>query len=245
MDTTTTSVPLRALTDVGVPCPQCTLKHLRAALALVLRDESDILLSTSNMWNRVCIPVSQAAVAITEWIEGYTFHFDYAYGCLVNAEDIAVSSNQSSAAKDIRSARMVLDKIRTGADKRPAAEAVIDALTILAPWNYSIVGHLAEACREAPHALGVSLLMIKCMIVNSSTPAQVILSFINKVVQFIGTDDQLDNPSSPEEVNPLDMKKGGESIMSCSGKKSAKKLVKAACGGGKVKKACKKGGCKK
>jgi hypothetical protein len=245
MDTTVTPAPLRSLDDVGVPCPQCALKHLRAAFSLILRSENDDFVSAKSMWNYICIPVSQAAVALTEWVEGYTYHFDYAYGCLVSAEDIAVSMNHSDVAKDIRSARLMLDKIRNGVDKRPAAEAVVDVLSALSEWNYPIVGHLAEACREAPRVLSFSLLMMKCMIIEAVTPAQVVLSFINQLVQFIGADNHSDKVSSPETVSPLDMKKGGESTMSCSGKKCSKKLVKAACGGGKVKKACKKGGCKK
>ena len=241
------SKPDYLLSDVGVPCPQCSLKHFRAAFSLLLRSDNTDILTSVRMWDPVSIPVSQAAVALTEWVEGYVYHFDYAYGCLVNAEDIAVAINQSNVAKDIRSARLQLDKFRFGEDQRTISEVVSDVDARLSQYNFPLVGHLAEACREAPKSFGFALPVIRCLMVSSTVPAQIILAFINQLVQFIGhPDDEADKESIQKtKSSSLDTKEGGESIMSCSGKKCAKKLVKAACGGGKVKKACKKGGCKK
>jgi hypothetical protein len=125
---------LRADADVGTPCPECGLKHLRAALAALLDGRvSDV---TTSSWN-----ASQALVALEEHALGYARHFDYAVGKIVLAEGELLAKGRTEEAKLLRGFRLRLTR-------RTRMEVVAGSLAAVGADAF--LGHLLEAERESP-----------------------------------------------------------------------------------------------
>lgn len=129
---------LRKDEDIGVPCPECGLKHLRAALAAFLDRSPDDPEAPA-----ISVDASQALVAFEEYAEGYTRHYDYAVGKTVLAEGALARANRADDARRLREARR---SARRGGD-------LSQVMAALKPLGEPYVGHLAEAVRESP--LGV------------------------------------------------------------------------------------------
>lgn len=124
---------LRADADVGTPCPECGLKHLRAALAALLDGRAP---DVTASWN-----ASQALVALEEHALGYARHFDYAVGKIVLAEGELLAKGRTEEAKLLRGFRLRLTR-------RTHMEVVARSLGAVGADVF--LGHLLEAERESP-----------------------------------------------------------------------------------------------
>lgn len=161
------------------PCPQCALKHLRAASAEYVftkklawrRDASlkDRLASYKREDKVSCVDpgqfelalesygagvtwISVALVNLVEVQQGYKTHLDYALGCMTRAEENFAGGFAPELSKKIRDLRL---EVTTSGDPGPAIRFLHEKYRDRGMGALSVVadhytGHIVEAFREFP-----------------------------------------------------------------------------------------------
>ncbi len=161
-------VPVDVLMDAG--CPQCTYKHITAALASLVNTPPS---SPAQCAESYLVYLARAFINFTEYLEGYKSHLDYAMGLLVLAEQELSNSPDTDFDMAPKTAIQVLNTIRNmRLDIRKVAPvntedeynaamfpvrpvmargyATLNTLGVKLSGMASIQAHFIEAMREAP-----------------------------------------------------------------------------------------------
>lgn len=212
-------------------CPNCAIKHLSAAIAHRVLDESEIP-PPSRIEH---VLAARAFINLIECAEGYESHFDYAVGLLQLAEDEAIQAGDVPFAVDkVRPARTNLILHGKAGLRDALFEPLFNPLeSDIRAHSVMARAHLEEAYRELPA-------FFSCV-----PPAHldVLRAMITAIRQdyfdfspTVGGDDNKEEPK-------MATKKTTTTKKAPAAKKAADtKAAQAACKGGKCagKKSCKK-----
>lgn len=217
-------------------CPNCVIKHLSAAVALLTNVRvADLYtpMAESQLDRELAL---RAAINLTESRQGYESHFDYAVGLLVLAE--AVPYLDARRRELYRDTRLLL--IEHGNDP----EAVSTAVTQLVMTTRSGMAdeyfgqiyaqaHLTEALRESPDSVRHIVASVMCVDDLQRVIRDVRKEFFSdfsedKPVEEKGEDDMATAKKAPAKAAKKEAVPAKKAV--------AAKATKAACKGGKTKK---------
>lgn len=131
-------------------CPNCALKHLSAALALLVDTKSNM----AAILPEILIPgpatfavlEARALVNFMEAIEGYESHWDFGVGLLARAETAAIVDGFPTLPRLIRDTRCDAMLAQTREDR---VKVVRDLAASVSP-TAEAHAHIEEAIRELP-----------------------------------------------------------------------------------------------
>lgn len=218
-------------------CPNCVIKHLSAAVALLANARVTDLLYTPEVDGILDREIAlRAAINLTESRQGYESHFDYAVGLLVLAE--AVPYHDARRRELYRDTRLLL--IERGNDPEAVSTAVTRLVMITRsgiPDEYFgqiyAQAHVTEALRECPESvLGA---------VSGMTCIDDLQRAIRNVRKEFFSDFSEDKPAGEKGEDDMATAKKAPAKAAKKEAVPAKKAVaakatKAACKGGKTKK---------
>lgn len=219
-------------------CPNCVVKHLSAAVALLANVRVTGLLpyipEVDGILDREI--AMRAAINLTESRQGYESHFDYAVGLLVLAE--AVPYHDARRRELYRNTRLLL--IERGNDP----DAVSTAVTRLVMGARSGIpdeyfgqiyaqAHITEALRESPESVRDTVAGVTCVDDLQRAIREVRKEFFSdfsedKPVEEKGEDDMATAKKAPVKAAKKEAVPAKKAV--------AAKATKAACKGGKTKK---------
>lgn len=202
-------------------CPQCAIKHMSAAIALMAGPyPKGLPVPMSQVW------IAVARINLAEVMVGYKSHLWYAVGMLVRAEE--AECLEGAVSDVVRNARLVLEM--NGLD------GVHEALRMLAvgtPLTSRVMAeaHLHEAARELPGLLVYPLI----------PEPEHLLGEIERIRKdfFVSEEAPAASTEGVERGGDANMAKTAKKAAPAFLKKGDPKAAKAACKGGKSKKGCK------
>lgn len=203
-------------------CPNCAVKHLSACIERVVNYGGPF--STGDEGHRCADQLlARAYINFIESEEGYTSHFDYAIGLLVEAEESSVHEAATNWAKSIRELRV---KFMTGSfPLRDLYDMCYEQLA---------AAHYVEAFRELP-VLGDNF--------NPLFPGydqagvdkiREIISWVKREYFCAGLSEEYEGEEGGENI--MATKKAVKPVAKKAEKPVAKKATKACSKGGKCKK---------
>lgn len=222
-------------------CPNCVIKHLSAAVAL---------LANARVTDQLYIPVvdgvldrelaMRAVINLTESRQGYESHFDYAVGLLVLAETVPLYDPYDARRRELyRSARLLL--IERGNDpdavSTAVARIVVSARSGVPEEYFGQIyaqAHITEALRESPESVRGTITGVTCMDDLQRAIRDVRKEFFSdfnegvKPVEEKGEDDMATAKKAPVKAAKKEAVPAKKAV--------AAKATKAACKGGKSKK---------
>lgn len=218
-------------------CPNCVIKHLSAAMALLANARATDLdhpLMEGPFDREIAL---RAAINLAESRQGYGSHFDYAVGLLVLAE--AVPHCDVYCREIYREVRLSL--IEHGNDP-DTVSAAIDDLVAIAETEISdkcfgqiyAQAHIAEALRESPESVRYTVAGVTCVDDLQRAIRDVRKEFFSdfnegiKPVEEKGEDDMATAKKAPAKAAKKEAVPAKKAV--------AAKATKAACKGGKSKK---------
>ena len=220
-------------------CPNCVIKHLSAAVALLANVRVTSLPYTPELEVDGTLDreiVMRAVINLTESRQGYESHFDYAVGLLVLAE--AIPYCDARRRELYRNTRLLL--IERGNDPEAISTAVIRLVMSARsgmPAEYFgqiyAQAHITEAIRESPGSVRDTIAGVTCVDDLQRAIRDVRKEFFSdfsedKPVEEKGEDDMATAKNSPAKAAKKEAVPAKKSV--------AAKATKAACKGGKTKK---------
>jgi hypothetical protein len=223
-------------------CPNCAIKHLSAALAIIPELQS----LSRNGWTtskrsltNYEVDMAVARINFIEAMEGYESHWDYGVGLLVGVEDKMICEGEEShTVNGLRGHRCAA---MTATDYKSRHD-VVRFLTM--PPDVNMDAHLAEAFRELPELFrkaiefGWRRYLESDELTKYITLAKIIIKLIKWVRdEFFATEQTNDFETKENE------EKGGEAMAmekATAKKAPAKAAAKKAPVKAAAKKACKK-----
>lgn len=217
-------------------CPNCVIKHLSAAVALLANGRITDLytpMAESPLDRELAL---RAAINLTESRQGYESHFDYAVGLLVLAE--AVPCCDVTRREVYRDARLSL--IEHGNDP-DTVSAATNYLVMIAGTGISdecfgqiyAQAHITEALRESPESVRDTVAGVMCIYDLQRAISGVRKEFFSnfsedKPAGEKGEDDMATAKKAPAKAAKKEAVPAKKAV--------AAKATKAACKGGKSKK---------
>ena len=217
-------------------CPNCVIKHLSAAVALLANarvTELDHPLMECPYDREIAL---RAAINLMESRQGYESHFDYAVGLLVLAEAVPFCDVMRREA--YRNSRLSL--IEHG-NEPDTVSAAINYLVMIAGTGISdgcfgqiyAEAHIAEAIRESPESVRGAIVGVMSMDDLQRAIRNVRKEFFSdfsedKPAEEKGEDDMATAKKAPAKAAKKEAVPAKKAV--------AAKATKAACKGGKSKK---------
>lgn len=130
-------------------CPNCVIKHLSCAIALLAENRMDTLTYNGQAAQSAAILLERAVVNLVETAQGYGSHYAFAVGLLAQAERQAIlESWLPDEVAEIRAAR--LDLVGRGPEGAAAVMRRVLDKALATDCVQQVIAHLIEARREAP-----------------------------------------------------------------------------------------------
>lgn len=130
-------------------CPNCVIKHLSCAIALLADTRTDTLTYNGGAARSAAILLERAVVNLGETAQGYGSHYAFAVGLLAQAERLAIlESWMPGEVAEIRAAR--LDLVEQGPEGAAAVMRRVLGKALVTNRVQQVIAHLIEAQREAP-----------------------------------------------------------------------------------------------
>lgn len=219
-------------------CPNCVIKHLSAAVALLANARVTDLPYTPEVDGILDREIAlRAAINLTESRQGYESHFDYAVGLLVLAE--AVPYYDDAHRRELyRNTRLLL--IERGNDPDTVSLAVarlVMGARFGIPDEYFgklyAQAHITEALRESPESVRDTIAGVTCVDDLQCAIREVRKEFFSdfsedKPAGEKGEDDMATSKKAPVKAAKKEAVPAKKAV--------AAKATKAACKGGKTKK---------
>lgn len=131
-------------------CPNCALKHLSAALALLVDTKSNMAATRFGAHDpeveAFAVLEARALINFVEAIEGYESHWDFGVGLLVHAETSAIVDGLPVMSKLIRDTRCSAMLAQTREDR----VKVVRDFAVSISRTAEARAHIVEALRELP-----------------------------------------------------------------------------------------------
>lgn len=218
-------------------CPNCVIKHLSAAVALLANARVTDLYTPMVEGTLDRELALRAVINLTESRQAYESHFDYAVGLLVLAE--AVPYYDAHRRELYRGTRLLL--IERGNDPDAVSTAVtqlvMGARSGIADEYFGQIyaqAHLTEALRESPESVRDAVAGVMCVDDLQRAIRDVRKEFFSdfnegiKPVEEKGEDDMATAKKAPAKAAKKEAVPAKKAV--------AAKATKAACKGGKSKK---------
>lgn len=131
-------------------CPNCALKHLSAALSLLVDTKSSTATTLPGTHDpevdAFAVLEARALINFVEAIEGYKSHWDFGIGLLVRAEASAIAAGLPILSKILRDTRCNAMLAQTREDCTKVVRDLAEAVSRPAEAR----AHIEEAIRELP-----------------------------------------------------------------------------------------------
>jgi hypothetical protein len=218
-------------------CPNCVIKHLSAAVALLANARVTDLYTPMVEGTLDRELALRAAINLTESCQAYESHFDYAVGLLVLAE--AVPYYDAHRRELYRNTRLLLIERGNdpGAVSTAVTQLVMGARSGIADEYFGQIyaqAHLTEALRESPESVRDAVAGVMCVDDLQRAIRDVRKEFFSdfnegiKPVEEKGEDDMATAKKAPAKAAKKEAVPAKKAV--------AAKATKAACKGGKTKK---------
>lgn len=217
-------------------CPNCVIKHLSAAVALLANARTTDLTTPMGECPLDRELALRAAINLTESRQGYESHFDYAVGLLVLAE--AIPYLDARRRELYRDTRLLL--IERGNDPEVVSTAVTQLVMVARSGIFDeyfgqiyAQAHIIEAIRESPGSVRDTVAGVTCVDDLQRAIRDVRKEFFSdfsedKPAGEKGEDDMATAKKAPVKAAKKEAVPAKKAV--------AAKATKAACKGGKSKK---------
>lgn len=228
-------------------CPNCVVKHLSCAIALLAENRMDTLTYNGGAAQSAAILLERAVVNLGETAQGYGSHYAFAVGLLAQAERQAILESWTpDEVAEIRAAR--LDLVERGPEGAAAVMRRVLDKALATDCVQQAIAHLIEARREAPDGVldGTGAGIVPAYRSDLATvTVACLVETVHRVRKEFFDFDQGEKPA--EEKGEEHMATAKKAPAKAAAKKAApakaaakkapaKAATKAACKGGKTKK---------